>query len=223
MLFVTNNSYLRVEDVERALAAIGIPASGDVVTSAQAAAELVGRGDRALVCGGPGIVQAIERRGAVVVDAGPCDAVLVGFDRRFDYDRMRIAADAVRGGARLIGTNDDATYPTPDGPIPGGGALLAAVAVAAEVSPEVAGKPHLPMASLVTKTIGASAVGDAVMIGDRPSTDGRFARTLGCAFALVWSGVTPPGTIVDPAPRFSADDLAAAADLVLAGDRGARR
>ena len=34
------------------------------------------------------------------------------------------------GGARLIGTNDDATYPTPDGPIPGGGALLAAVATA---------------------------------------------------------------------------------------------
>ena len=34
---------------------------------------------------------------------------------------------AVRRGARLLATNDDATYPTPDGPIPGGGAILAAV------------------------------------------------------------------------------------------------
>ena len=37
---------------------------------------------------------------------------------------MRIAATAAMRGARLIGTNDDATYPTPDGPIPGGGAIL---------------------------------------------------------------------------------------------------
>jgi len=29
-----------------------------------------------------------------------------------------------------------------------------------------------------------------LMIGDRPSTDGTFARNLGCRFALVLSGVT---------------------------------
>ena len=47
---------------------------------------------------------------------------------------------AVRRGARLLATNDDSSYPTPDGPIPGGGAILAAVVTATGVEPVVAGQ-----------------------------------------------------------------------------------
>ena len=35
-----------------------------------------------------------------------------------------------------------------------------------------------------------------VMVGDRDDTDGAFARTLGCRFALVLSGVTQDGNDV---------------------------
>jgi ribonucleotide monophosphatase NagD (HAD superfamily) len=38
-----------------------------------------------------------------------------------------------------------------------------------------------------------------VMVGDRDDTDGAFARTLGCRFALVLSGVTPDSHGVDAA------------------------
>ncbi len=208
VLFVTNNSSRRVEDQERALERIGIPAAGDVLTSASAAALLVSPGERVLVCGGEGVVQAVERRGAVVVDDGPCDAVVVGFHLDFTYERLRRAATAVRGGARLIGTNDDATYPTPEGPIPGGGAILAAVEVGAGVRATVAGKPNEPMAALVRAQVGDDAARRAVMVGDRPSTDGGFARQLGCGYAHVWSGVTARGTVVDPTPDVWGDDLA---------------
>jgi ribonucleotide monophosphatase NagD (HAD superfamily) len=135
----------------------------------------------------------------------------VGFHRDFDYERLRIAATAVRAGARLLATNDDATYPTPDGLIPGGGAILAAVATASGVTPEVAGKPHGPMVDLVRARLGA----DGVMVGDRPDTDGRFAAVLGYRFALVLSGVTGPEEIVVPAPHAVAPDLAAAVGLLL--------
>jgi HAD superfamily hydrolase (TIGR01450 family) len=223
VLFVTNNSAPLVAEHELALEAIGVPAAGDVVTSAQAAALLVDPGAHVLVCGGAGIVEALHRRGALAVhpvgadDGGGAvgdpvgvDAVVVGFHRDFDYERMRIAATAVRSGARLIGTNDDATYPTPDGPIPGGGAILASVAVAAGVTPEIAGKPHDPMALLVRTLLGeAFDPATTVMIGDRPDTDGRFARALGCRFALVRSGVALPGTPATPAPDLDAADLAA--------------
>ena len=207
VLFVTNNSASTVEEQEQALARIGVSAVGDVLTSAMAAAALVTPGERVLVCGGPGVVQALERRGATVVDDGPCDAVVVGFTRAFDYDIMRRAASAVHGGARLIGTNDDATYPTPDGPIPGGGAILAAVQVAAGFMAVIAGKPYWPMAQLVRTILGEAATLGAVMVGDRPSTDGLFARELGCRYAQVWSGVTPRGTVVDPVPDLAANDL----------------
>ena len=127
VVFVTNNSSQPVGEVEAKLGRHGIPAVGDVITSAMAAAALVEPGERVLVCAGPGVVEALEARGAVPVRDGDADAVMVGFHRDFDYERLRIAARAVRRGARLLATNDDSSYPTPDGPIPGGGAILAAV------------------------------------------------------------------------------------------------
>ena len=189
-----------------------------MLTSATAAAQLIDPGERVLVCGGEGVVQAVERRGALVVepDAEHADAVVVGFHRWFDYAAMLHASRAVRNGARLIGTNDDATYPTPDGPIPGGGAILASIVTASGVVPIVAGKPHEPMAALVRATVGDAAAKNAVMVGDRPSTDGLMATTLGCRYAHVESGVTAPGTAVLPRPDLIGADLAAVTKVLIA-------
>lgn len=220
VLFVTNNSSAEVATQETALASIGVPAAGDVVTSAMAAADLVEPGERVLVVGGPGVGEAVTARRAIAVanDAEPdgvVDAVVVGFHREFDYDRLRRAATAVMSGARLIGTNDDATYPTPEGPIPGGGALLAAVAAATGIEPVIAGKPHAPMAATVLGWLGQPGPTGLVMVGDRDSTDGRFARTLGCPFALVRSGVTPPGVALVPPPDLDEPGLGAVVDRLL--------
>jgi len=215
VLFVTNNSATRLEVQEATLARLGIPAAGDVLTSAQAAALLLQPGERALVCGAEGLVQSLERRGVEVCFDGDADAVVVGFHRTFDFDGLVRATRAVQRGARLIGTNDDATYPTPDGPIPGGGSILAAVETACGRRAQVAGKPHEPMAALVIAEVGEAGARAAVMVGDRPSTDGLFARTLGCRYAQVWSGVTPRGTAVDPLPDMEADDLAGVAEALV--------
>ena len=212
VLFVTNNSYRRVEDVEAKLEGMGIPARGAVVTSAVVAAELVSPDEVALVCGGPGVEQALLDRGVAVVREGDADVVVVGYHREFDYERMTIAATAVRRGARLLATNDDPTYPTPTGPLPGGGAILASVAVASGATPTVAGKGHMPMVAHVRRRLGTHGV----MVGDRPDTDGRFARSLGYRFALVLSGVVGPGDLpVVPAPDLVAGDLAAAVEAEL--------
>ena len=136
-----------------------------------------------------GASEALGARGISLVDEAPADAVVVGYTTASTSTRLTAACRALRGGARLIGTNDDATYPTPDGLVPGGGSLLAAVATAGGVTPEVAGKPHAPMADLVQHR----AADVVAMVGDRPSTDGRFAERLGVAFALVLSGVTAAG------------------------------
>ena len=214
VLFVSNNSFAPVGDVEAKLARFAIPAAGDVITSAAAAATLVQPGERVLLCGGPGAVEALTARGVTIVDDGDADAVMVGFHRSFDYEGLRRAATAVRRGARLIGTNDDATYPTPDGPIPGGGAILAAVVTGSGTTAVVAGKPYPPMAALVRTVLGG--LDGAVMVGDRPDTDGRFAVALGVPFALVLSGVTAADDLpVEPTPSMVAVDLAALADQLL--------
>jgi HAD superfamily hydrolase (TIGR01450 family) len=203
VIFVTSNSSVPVGEVEAKLSRHGISARGGVVTSAMAAAGLVEPGETALVCAGRGVDEALTLRGVRTVRTGPADVVVVGFHRDFDYDRLEAASTAVRNGARLLATNDDATYPMPDGPIPGGGAILAAVRTASGAVAEVAGKPNRPMADLVRALVGD----EGVMVGDRPDTDGRFARTLGWRFALVLSGVTT-SLPVEPEPDLVAVDLA---------------
>ena len=209
VLFVSNNSSARVGDYLAKLDRVGVPTqSDDLVTSAQAAATLLEPGQTALVCAGAGVEEALEARNVRTVRSGKADAVVVGWHRDFDYEGLTRAAQAVMDGARLIGTNDDATYPTPDGPIPGGGAILAAVATAAGVEPTVAGKPHAPMVELVRTRLAGTLDGSTV-VGDRPSTDGLLAVALGVRFALVLSGVTREGDLpVDPEPAEIVPDLA---------------
>lgn len=203
VLFVTNNSYAKVASQEETLASLGITALGDVLTSSGAAATLLKAGQRVLVAGGPGVVEAVEQVGAIVAgrtDDGSStelqmasdeniDVVVVGFHRTFNFESMRRASAAVRAGATLIGTNDDATYPTSTGVIPGGGSILAAIATASGVAPIVAGKPFAPMGELVCRTLGVTDLSFCWMVGDRYSTDGAFAKTIGAKFALVTSGV----------------------------------
>ena len=228
VLFVTNNSASLVAEHEQALADVGIDAHGDVVSSAMAGAALVEAGERVLVAGGPGIVEAVEARGAVaVLNDGESlhddvDAVLVGLHREFDYARLRTAARAVIAGARLIGTNGDTTYPTPTGLDPGGGSLVVAVATVAGVDPSYGGKPHTPMADVIVDRLSD---GDdrfdpshALMVGDRPDTDGLFAQRLGSPFALVRTGVVGPDDSPDADVPVALDvaDLSAVADALLA-------
>ena len=224
VVFVTNNSAARLEEHIAALLGVGIRADGDIVSSSTAAAHLIVPGERVLVAGGPGVVQAVESRGGVAVindgtvDGGPFDVVMVGLHRDFDYARLAAAASALHGGARLIGTNSDSTYPTPRGLEPGGGSIVAAVAAAGEQIPTFAGKPHQPMAAAIAALIGDDFdAATTVMVGDRPETDGLMAERLGCAFALVRTGVTQPGQVVDVDLPVAADlaDLAAVATAIL--------
>ena len=209
--FVTNFSYGRRDEIAAKLERHGIDASNGVITSAMAAAALVPSGSRALVCAGPGVVDELQRRDVETIDASDAgalgakvDVVVVGYHPTFDYQRMTAASTAVRNGARLLGTNDDATYPTAAGPVPGGGALLASIAVASGVKPEIAGKPYQPIADMVHELLGP----DGIMVGDRPDTDGRFALTLGWKFALVLTGVTGRQDLpVEPSPDVVSESL----------------
>lgn len=208
VVFLTNNSGPLVASHLAKLGAAGIEcAPGDIATSAQAAASLLPRGAEVAVVGDEGIYEALAQQGAEVVPArsGP-GAVVVGRTVELDYDQLAAASTAVRSGARFIATNADVTFPTSAGLVPGAGAIVAFIAAASGREAEVAGKPHEAMAELVRRRYGHIDV----MVGDRPDTDGLFAKRLGARFALVLSGVTRPEDLpVEPEPDLLADDLAA--------------
>lgn len=198
-LFATNNSAPTVSVLLERLATVGIDARPEeLLTAAQAAAFAVTPGSRALILGEEGLREAASDCG-LIEDAHP-EAVLVGWCRQFDFDLIAAAATAVRQGARFVATNDDPTHPTPSGLLPGTGALVAAIATAAETPALIAGKPGQPMVTLISER--THAIG--LVIGDRPSTDGALAARLGVPFGLVTSEATPSHTL---SPEHAGSDL----------------
>lgn len=219
VVFVTNNAASTISQQEEKLASFGIDAVGRVVTSAMAGASMISSGERVLCMGGPGISEAVSNRGALVVeeyhdgDEVP-DAVLVGLDPNLSYDRLRGAVQAVLAGARFLATNADPTFPTEHGLYPGAGAIVGAVAAGTGQQPVVGGKPFQPQADLVRSKYGQ----DGVMVGDRPDTDGLFARALGYRFLLVLTGVTTADDLpTDPVADAVGQNLAELVEAALRG------
>ena len=204
VFFVTNNSGRTVSEVEEKLNSFNIEPNGGVITSAMAMATLLSPDETVLTLCGKGAVEEMEKVGAKPVKDGKADSVVVGFHEDFDYWKLTAALQAIDAGARLIATNDDLTYPSHDGIRPGAGSILASLVAATEAVPEIAGKPYQPMCDLLNELSG----GNGIMVGDRPDTDGRFAKNLGWDFGLVLSGVTKVSDLpVDPPHDFLANNL----------------
>ncbi len=191
LLFVTNNSVRTPEEVASKIdRVVGFDVAVDeVITSAMAAAELVAGngGQRAFVVGEQGIVTALEAAGvSVVTDPAAADHVVVGLTRRLSYELLADATTAVRNGARLVASNLDPTFPTPNGLRPGAGSIVSAVETATETVAMPAGKPFAPIRTLVK----ARANGPVVVVGDRPDTDIALGRAEGWETILCLTGVT---------------------------------
>lgn len=190
-LLVTNNSSLSPEAYAAKLRRLGMPAPPErILTSAVATAELVAArhpGARVLVVGEEGLRQALEGAGLRVVEEDP-DLVVAGIDRAFTYQRGRAAALAIRRGAAFVGTNPDLTFPTPEGLVPGAGAILAFLEAASGRRPLIVGKPERPLFEQALRRLGTRPE-ETLMVGDRADTDVEGARRAGLRTALVRTGV----------------------------------
>ena len=204
--FATNNSMVTRHGYVERLAAMGIRTAADeVVTSTSATVEHLRRHApevrSVLAIGADGMREELTDAGLAVTMAadaasrsagGPLDdrydAVIVGLDPQVDYLRLAAGMSAVAGGARLIATNADARYPTPDGFLPGAGSIVAALVTATGVAPTVIGKPEPAMFEAILEASGVSA-GESVVVGDNPDADVVGARRAGCASILVLTGV----------------------------------
>jgi len=222
LLFATNNATATVDQRLEKLRALGLEVAADeLLTSAVVTAEsLAARGlagTAAFVIGKDGIRHALGEVGIEVVDGEAGDAVrlvVVSGDDGFDYRAMRTASTAVRNGATFVATNDDATFPTSRGLVPGAGAIVASIVTASGRRPEIMGKPHRPMMEAAAQRLeGCRAIG---VIGDQPATDLAGAHEMGWKAILVLSGVTSATAAarVTPKPDLVVDTIVDAAAVL---------
>lgn len=223
LLFLSNNAAYMPSWVLGRLQAAGIDvAPGEVLTSGMVLARWIRahglEGQRALVLGVDEVVQQLVDVVQVVPfdDANEATLVVAARDTGFDYERLRLAADAIRRGARFVAVNRDPTLPLPGGRLePGTGSIVAAVETASGSRATIVGKPEAPTVEAASAIIGSKGV---LMIGDRPDSDVAVARRAGWDAALVLTGVTRAGDEVDPVPDYIIESL-----LSLSGDADGRR
>ncbi len=214
VVYVTNNSMHYRADYVARLTGLGAPVTADRVVSSARATALYLAGPtmdppvrRVLAVGAGGLERECRDAGLEVVTAahaatrqaregidgweaaGQPDAVVVGLDPQFTYQKLTVAVDCVHHGARFVATNRDPVYPTERGTRPGAGAIVAAVEAGSQVTPVSIGKPAPLLLEMAIRSAGLDR-GAAVMVGDGLATDLAAASGLGIPCVLMLTGVT---------------------------------
>jgi ribonucleotide monophosphatase NagD (HAD superfamily) len=164
-----------------------------------------------LVVGAAALRAQIDAAGLTPVEdagAGPV-AVVQGYGPDVGWRQLAEATVAIRGGALWVATNADRTLPSPRGPLPGNGAMVAALSTALDRAPDViVGKPEPALFVEAAARVGARR---PLVVGDRLDTDIEGARRAGMDSVLVLTGVATAHDVLtappDRRPTLLAADL----------------
>lgn len=213
----TNNATRTVDEHLEKVSGFGVSLEPwQIISSASAAANVLSKefpnGGAVFIVGENGIQRALEERDFLPIidpedETGPV-AVVGGIDRSISYGKLRRATLHIRAGVPFYGTNPDKTFPTPEGLVPGAGAILASIEAATDVRPIIIGKPKPAMMYMALEKLG-TAPEETLVVGDRLETDIAAGQAAGCKTALVLSGVSTREQAEkwEPAPGFIFDDL----------------
>jgi 4-nitrophenyl phosphatase len=186
VIFASNSSRHASGVLRDHLAKLGIDTTPDEMLAAlDLAGEEVRRRMgivRVLALGTDELVAILRASGHAIVadDEWPsAEAVVVGIDPHFSYDRLRAASRAVAAGAAFFAVNMDRSFPI--GPRefdPGCGALAAAIEVAGGGRPVNIGKPEPPLFRAAIERLGCEPR-QAAMVGDSTASDIEGGRRVG--------------------------------------------
>lgn len=220
----TNNATLTVDQYLQKLASFGVYLTPQqIVNSPQAAAVYMEKhfphGSSIFVIGKDGLHQEMLKAGFIIANEQEehqsIAAVVVGMDWDLRFEQLCRATLLLRSGAEFIATNSDRTFPTPQGLIPGVGAILALLETASDKKPIVVGKPDPLMYQIALERMKVSP-SECLVVGDRLETDILGGQQIGCSTALVLSGVTTleQAKAWTPPPQFICQNFEEVIDLL---------
>ncbi len=171
----------------------------NILNSAEATAQYVrgeyDAGTAVYVVGDIGLHEAMKAQGFHILtidevyNGATAKVVVAGFNPNVVYKELAAGAICIRKGAKFIGSNQDPSYPSEWGPLPGAGALIAVLETATGVKPIFIGKPGPALFQEAMTRLQAKPENTA-MVGDRLTTDIAGGIAAGIYTILVLSGVT---------------------------------
>jgi len=218
----TNNATRTVAQYAQKLSRFGVDIRLEqIINSSIAAAAYLRKrfpsGGNVYVVGEAGLIDTLAEHGFTHQEQEVL-AVVAAMDRQLTFEKLKRASHLIRSGALFIATNPDRTFPTPEGLMPGAGAILAFLVAATDTHPVIVGKPFPEMYRIALEQMNAQP-NDTLVVGDRLETDIAAGQELGCTTALVLSGVTTQEQSKgwSPPPDFIANDLNALLDKIEEG------
>ncbi|TVU48903.1 hypothetical protein EJB05_00187 [Eragrostis curvula] len=217
LVFLTNNSTRSRKQYGSKFRTLGLTVDEEEIFSSSfaAAAYLQSihfpKDKKVYVIGEEGIINELELAGFQCL-GGPSDAdkkieltpgfymehdkdvgaVVVGFDRYFNYYKVQYGTLCIREnpGCLFIATSRDTVFQL-NGvqEWAGGGSMVGAILGSTKQEPVVVGKPSTFMMDYIAKKFGITT-SQICMVGDMLDTDILFGQNGGCKTLLVLSGVT---------------------------------
>lgn len=195
--FISNNSRQNSVEVAARLQLLGLDAAPrEVVCATEITGLVVSRLEppprSVLVIGSDSLAVEVGRCGAQVYryfSDSEVDAVVMGLDFGMTYDMILAAHRAiVRHGARFIAANDDVTFASAGGSVPGCGAFVRAIQLTTGATPIIVGKPAPQMFRRILD-LESAGPGELVVFGDSLYADIGGAKAIGAKAVLVLTGV----------------------------------
>lgn len=198
----SNNTTRYFQDHVDKLARLEMPVLPDnILTAARVTAKVLAEESPGALCmavGEAGLSEALQATGLDLLqdgvdprlEQGRVKYVVVGLDRGFNYEKLKVATRALNKGAELISSNPDMVYPDGDELIPASGVIQTALEAAANVTARVIGKPESAGFRMALQILGCSPH-QVAMLGDQLETDILGATRAGLRAFLVLSSTTP--------------------------------
>jgi HAD superfamily hydrolase (TIGR01450 family) len=190
ILFLTNSSAKGRESVAKKLVALRIDCEiGQVMTSATASALFVKEKGykKVFVVGEAELVQEVGKAGNTLTeDPYEADALLVGIDFNFSYQKIADAMICLRNNCDFIACNRDPNFPSDNGRFfPGCGAIVTAIETAAGKKADFEiGKPNI---YILEKLLDDKIRPDAAItiVGDSLYSDIALAENAGLSSVYI--------------------------------------
>jgi Predicted sugar phosphatases of the HAD superfamily len=192
-VLATNNNTMPPEGFVKKAAGMGVELSVEHIMTASLATVAYLRakyptGSRVYIIGEAPLKNMITSAGFEFADHDVV-AVVAAMDRQLTYEMLKRGSILIRGGAEFVGVNPDACYPTAEGLAPGSGPIIAALALASGVQPNIMGKPEKYIFTTCMERMGLTPE-ETASLGDRLDTDIEGGLRTGMRAILVLSGVT---------------------------------
>ena len=195
-ILVTNNPTRTIDEYHAKFLKFGVSLEpSQIINSAQALGIFLKKkfpeGATVYAVGQPSFKRTLTEHGMEIVDENykNPNVVAASVDFQFTYEKLKTASLFIQSGSYFVGTNPDATFPTQEGFIPGGGSIIGAIQIASGQEPKIIGKPKPALYEMALDHLQLKP-SETLAIGDRYETDIAGAIAAGMHSALVLTGIS---------------------------------